>query len=302
MRAPPNGTMGSGRVAARGHAGGLGPGAPSGSEFKVNEHTTGTQGGPAVAADADGNFVVAWSDEPVRDLGAPVRCRRPPAARQFRVNTYSTGEQRSAVVASDPEGNLAVVWSSLQDGSGSASSPGVSIVRQPGRGPGVPRQRVHHGDSGSARGVAFTGDGGFVVVWMSPHDGSYTASLRAGYNASGLPTTPADIPVNSFTPGDQSGPPWPQTRRGTSSWSGPDRAAVTARRVRPPIRRGRRAVGGQFQVNTYVTGNQEYPVVATAPDGTFMVVWSSQGQDGSYGGVAGRRYDAAGCRSGPTSS
>ena len=34
---------------------------PTGAEFPVNSYTTSDQGIPAVASDASGNFVVAWS-------------------------------------------------------------------------------------------------------------------------------------------------------------------------------------------------------------------------------------------------
>ena len=34
-------------------------------------------------------------------------------------------------------------------------------------------------------------------------------------------------------------------------------------------------VGGQFQVNTYTTSHQKTQAVATAPDGDFVVVWTS---------------------------
>ncbi len=38
-------------------------GTPSGSEFQVNSHTTGDQSYPALAGNADGDFVVVWSSE-----------------------------------------------------------------------------------------------------------------------------------------------------------------------------------------------------------------------------------------------
>jgi large repetitive protein len=52
--------------------------------------------------------------------------------------------------------------------------------------------------------------------------------------------------------------------------------------------------GPEFQVNTYTTNGQFNPEVAHAPDGSFVVVWTSYGQDGSTQGVFGRRFDAAG--------
>ncbi|HZF57487.1 MAG TPA: hypothetical protein VEZ19_03325, partial [Rubrobacter sp.] len=52
--------------------------------------------------------------------------------------------------------------------------------------------------------------------------------------------------------------------------------------------------GGEFQVNTYTTSNQENPSVAMDSDGDFVVTWTSNGQDGSDNGIYGQRYNAAG--------
>jgi hypothetical protein len=52
--------------------------------------------------------------------------------------------------------------------------------------------------------------------------------------------------------------------------------------------------GGEFQVNTYTTNEQEYPSVASDAAGNFVVVWESLGQDGRGYGVFAQRYDAGG--------
>jgi CSLREA domain-containing protein len=54
------------------------------------------------------------------------------------------------------------------------------------------------------------------------------------------------------------------------------------------------AQGVQFRVNTYTAGDQQWPEVAMDSSGDFVVVWQSQGQDGSNLGVYARRYNAAG--------
>ena len=58
-------------------------------------------------------------------------------------------------------------------------------------------------------------------------------------------------------------------------------------------------LGLPFQVNTYITGSQSQPAVAMNGSGDFVVVWGSDGQDGSNFGVFGQRYDAAGNAAGP---
>ena len=50
------------------------------------------------------------------------------------------------------------------------------------------------------------------------------------------------------------------------------------------------ASGSVFQVNTVTGGNPEYPDVAVAADGSFVVAWTSYGQDGGLQGVFAQRY------------
>jgi hypothetical protein len=54
--------------------------------------------------------------------------------------------------------------------------------------------------------------------------------------------------------------------------------------------------GAEFQVNSYSTGGQTRPAVATDSRGGFVVVWGSEGQDGSGLGIFGQRYDGSGAR------
>ena len=56
-------------------------------------------------------------------------------------------------------------------------------------------------------------------------------------------------------------------------------------------------LGGQFQVNTYTTDNQQAPAVAALAPGGFVVVWQSYGSAGTDSDLASlqmRRFDAAG--------
>jgi hypothetical protein len=57
--------------------------------------------------------------------------------------------------------------------------------------------------------------------------------------------------------------------------------------------------GGEFRVNTYTTDDQRGPSVAVDFAGNFVVVWTSDLQDGSSNGVFGQRYSATGAALGP---
>ena len=52
--------------------------------------------------------------------------------------------------------------------------------------------------------------------------------------------------------------------------------------------------GGEFRVNEYTASHQYTAGIAAGPRGSFVVVWSSLGQDGSGYGVVGRRFDRTG--------
>src|SRR5216117_1730464 len=53
-------------------------------------------------------------------------------------------------------------------------------------------------------------------------------------------------------------------------------------------------LGPEFRVNTYTTDLQGARGVAADASGNFVVVWTSNGQDGSSAGVFGQRYATSG--------
>ncbi|MCO6455179.1 MAG: hypothetical protein J5I93_07755, partial [Pirellulaceae bacterium] len=117
------------------------------------------------------------------------------------------------------------------------------------------------------------------------------AALPSAIQAQPFPLDPVEFQVNSYTPGPQYAGDvaiqpngdfvvvWTSTA--APAWAGDDSDgwSVHARRFDThgyPI-------GGQFQVNTYTTGNQGLPRVATREDGAFLIVWASD--VGSTGGA-----------------
>src|SRR5205807_10208820 len=90
-------------------------GAPRGGEFRVNTVTTGAQTSPALAVDAAGDFVVAWSS-PGDGNGLGVYARRYPAAgvalgAEFLVNpTVTFADQSPTGAAMDAAGNFVIAY------------------------------------------------------------------------------------------------------------------------------------------------------------------------------------------------
>jgi hypothetical protein len=78
-------------------------GDPTDGEFRINTHTTYSQLHPAVAADAQGNFVVVWSSGAYFSsvFGQRYNASGNPIGAEFRVNAYTTDFAWRPDVAAD---------------------------------------------------------------------------------------------------------------------------------------------------------------------------------------------------------
>jgi S-layer family protein len=227
------------------------------------------------------------------------------AGPEFRVNGYTTGGQAFPTLSAlGPEGFVAV-WSH--------SNYGTSVVGRRIAADGSPMGADFTastftggvvGDRG-ATDVAADRAGNFVVVWVSEgQDGSYTGVFGQRYDAAGA-RLGGEFQVNTYTTGNQGtmepgsvGVARAPDGRFVVAWEGaqayPSRRDVFAQRFDAAGNR----VGAEFLVNSYTTRAQYHPDVAIDAFGDFVVVWSSDLQDGSFAGVFGQRFDAAGARQG----
>jgi len=212
-------------------------GNPQGSEFQVNNYTTGGAGSVAVARAGAGEFIVVWasgaspgSDTSFNSIQARLfDSTGTPLANQFQVNTYTTSFQLFPAVAT-AAGNFVVVWES---NGGSGSDPtGYSVHAQRYDGTGTPQGgqfqvNTYTTSSQGLPGVTADAAGNFVIVWGSTGSSGSDASLESvqgqRYDAAGV------------------------------------------------------ALGSQFQINTYTNNQQNFPVIASDAGGNFVVAWQSFG-------------------------
>jgi len=272
-------------------------GAPRGSEFQVNTFTTSFQYAPSVASDPGGNFVVVWQSLGADGDSFGVFGQRFDAlgirqGAEFQVNTYSTSLQAHPVVASDSSGNFVVAW----DGLGQEGYVYGVFARQfdaAGAPQGV-EFLVNAYTFGSQTFPALASDasGNFVVAWTSfGQDGNGLGVFARRFDALGTPQG-AELQINNYTTGDQGFPAVAADEDGAFvvSWrsyvqDGSD-FGVFAR----SFSSAGAALGPEFAVNSYTTGVQSAPAIASNPDGDFVVTWQSAGQDGSADGVFAQRY------------
>jgi hypothetical protein len=270
-------------------------GDPLGDEFRVNTTTAGSQVEPAVAADGAGNFVVVWQSPgavPTEyDLfGQRFDSKGAEIGSEFRVNSYTTGSQLVPAVAADGAGRFLVVWASAgQDG----SDYGVFGQRfdAAGQPAGGEFQVNTYTTAGQwAPTAAVDGAGNFIVAWQGPGDGANSGVFGRRYDAAGAPLS-GEFQINSETVSDQHVPKAAANASGdfVVTWQSyyPDGSkwGVFAQRFDATGA----PVEGEFQINSFTTGNQYYPGIAATGSGNFVVAWRSYGQGDAPSGIFGRR-------------
>jgi large repetitive protein len=276
-------------------------------EEAVNTYTTGTQDTPAIASLADGSYVVAWTSADQDDGGTGgVYAQRFSASGvaigpEFRINSTTAGAQNDPTVAGLSDGGFVVAWvDSVKDGSGQ----GVYAQRYDASGNAVGGETLVNTYVSSTQyqpSVAAYSDG-YVVTWASTGNagGSGYDIYFQRYLNDGTPQG-GETRVNTTLTSTQYQPDVDARADGSFVVVWEDLGGADGNGYGVYAQRysnGGVTDGGQILVNTYTTGNQYEPKVATLTDGGFVVVWRSDNQDGSSAGVYAQRFDAAGAKVG----
>jgi hypothetical protein len=272
-----------------------------GSEFLVNTTTADDQKNPTVAMNPSGSFVITWQshDQDGNGWGIYAQCYDASGNKvggEFQVNTTTAGDQEYPMVAMNSVGGFVITWQSHnQDGSGW----GIYAQRYDASGNKVAGEfqvNTTTADDQTNAAVAMNDSGAFVVTWQSHNqDGSGWGVYAQQYDASGNKVG-GEFQVNTTTANDQEYPSvainssgsfvitWSSNNQDGSGWG------VYAQRFDASGNK----VGGEFQVNTVTTDNQEYSTVAMDQAGDFVITWSSHNQDGNGWGVFARQFSSNG--------
>ena len=282
--------------------------APLASEFQVNSTTQGDQTDAAVAADANGNFVVTWASNQAVGRGLYAQQFRSTGERigsEFRINVGTFQQQANPDVASDALGNFVVVYESrggLNNNSLGQDTSGSGIFGQRFDRTGAitgPEFRVNTLTQGNqiAPAVAMNGLGEFVVTWASP-SGNGSGIFGQRYSNAGLPLG-IEFQVNSAAQGNQTAPAVAFDDNGNFvvAWQGQggrdgDGYGIYAQRYGfngSPS-------GDEILVNSTTRGDQTAPSVAIDSGGAFTVVWSGRSSSNRRTAIFGQRFTASGSR------
>ncbi len=281
-----------------------------GNQIAVNAFVTGSQTNPLVTGLDNGGWVVEWSGANSTDTsgviqrifdenGQTVGALNP--AMDLSVNTFTTGTQYLPEITKLTTGGWVSTWISLtQDPDGSSgvyqqvySSAGVPVG---------PETRVHTFTTGSqaAAHTVAVADGGWVVVWQTNLlDGDKIGVFAQAFDKNGGPVG-AETQVNTFTTGIQSLPVIAALEDGgwvvcwqSFAQDGDSNGVYLQRYGSDGL-----PVGSEIRVNSETAGAQFNPIITSLSDGGWVVVWSSDLQDGDGYGVYQQVYNANGSAAG----
>lgn len=142
--------------------------------------------------------------------------------------------------------------------------------------------------------VAIDFVGNFVIAWSSANqDGSGSGIFARRYSVTGTPLS-GEFQVNSTTNGDQTAPSVGRDSAGNTviSWTSAGQDGSGLGIYARAYNSLGVSLGGEFLVSNTTNGDQSDSVVAlNRTTGSFVIGWTSAGQDGSGSGIYARQFN-----------
>jgi Ca2+-binding RTX toxin-like protein len=274
-------------------------GIPLSNDIAGNPRVSNNQAFSDVAADANGNFVLAWHQDSSTTVDHDIVARRFSAngnsldASEAPVNSFRPGGQFHPSIAMNKQGTYVVVWENDQPDQTGA----YGIYAQVFSANGSPINGNIPIDISFDRlqadpVVAMREDGSFVVAWEEPSTQTGNTEIYARrYGANGTPLG-SPFRINEVTQGSQNSPAIATTPDGgfLVAWYGGTNDDIFVRRFDA----SGRPLTGDILVNTFIPNGQIYTAIAVDNFGNFVVVWESEDQDQSDECIYARRFRADG--------
>ncbi len=280
-------------------------GVVAGTEFQVNVSTNGDQSGPHVAADMDGDFIVAWVSPDGGGIGIFARrfaSSGAPAGSDFSVNSYITQSQFEPVVAADSGGGFVISWTASLGHDGNEDGVFAQRFSSAGSVLGGEFQVNTYTSAGQEQpAIAATAGGAFAVVWRGPATAAVSQTnniFTQFYDSAGSPLG-SELEVSPLPCTERFDPSLCRAAAGDfvvtfEKSVGDDYDGIFGQRFAS----GGTLLGSEFQISTSTTVDHSDPSVACEMNGDFVVAWEIDVQDGSDEGVFAHRFDSSGAPTG----
>lgn len=221
----------------------------------------------------------------------------------FPVNTYVSGRQENPDIAVDPLGNFVITWqSATQDGDGFGVFARSYNASADPLGSEFLVNTNTRGDQ-STPAVAIDSSGNFVIVWTNESGGFSGQDIYGQRFSANSTLLGLEFQVNLTTQQDQANPDVAMDAVGNfvvvydSEFQDNNTNGRDGNGTGIFLQRFNQAgalIGPETRVNTITDRDQATPAVAMNGLGEFVVVWTSDRQDGSSRGVFGQRYNSSG--------
>ncbi|MCC9606604.1 hypothetical protein LOC68_17030 [Blastopirellula sp. JC732] len=268
-----------------------------GEEFLVNTYTSHSQQRPTIAMDASGAFVIAWDSYEQDGNNNGVYAQRFAAdgsklGGEFRVHTSTFGSQVSPSATMNAPGNFVITWTGYEPNAKFSGVYGQLFAADGSTIGDEFHVNTYLDDPQAVPSVAMAADGSYVVTWLSVgQDGHLSGIYARRYAADGTPVGD-EFHVSTRILDNQSYPSVSIDNAGNfvivwqSENQDGDGYGIFGQRYAADGTK----IGGEFQINTYVPGTQEFPEVALDEAGNVVVVWTSHDQDGNGQGIYSQRF------------
>lgn len=273
-----------------------------GNEFRINTYTASDQSNPCITPLKDGGFVVAWhsygQDESLWGIYAQrYAADGEPLGVEFRVTPEALNGQEvlgsrgfdSSITALN-DGGFVVAWKSSNQTDNAYGIYGQRFDAAGAKAGATFLVNDYPTDYFGHKSLVGFNDGGFIVTWNAPNQGGGDQDVYGQrYAADGTPigtefriNNNTDDGYNQYRPSmialNDGGyvVTWSSVAQQDSSYD----SEIYGQRYTA----NNTPVGAEFHVNTTTNGRQYDSSIATLNNGGFVVVWTSDAQQGnSYG-------------------
>jgi hypothetical protein len=272
-----------------------------GAEKRINTYTLDNQGAPQLARLKDGGWVASWVSSGEDGDSDGIYHQRFNADGSKRggethVSTTTEDRQFEPAITALSDGGWLETWSSRDT---LATSFEIYQQAYNANGKKVGQEtRVNDmtaGEQSNSEVTALKG-GGWVVTWQTEddHEDAFDIHQRV-YDKTGAAIGEETL-VNTVAKSDQFDADVAGFRNGgwVVTWSSYGHKGDASGIFQQIFKTDGTALGGEHRVNSHKAGNQYDSDVAVLKDGSYLVSWESQDQDGSDYGIYQQRFDADG--------